>query len=267
MRQSHRHPADTVDSADGKNQNIARAALVLQTLAESGNSGLRLTDVARLTGLSKTATHRCLAGLTTHGLAMFDQDDARFFLGDRIFSWTVLAGERYELAERVMPYLRRLAEESKDTAYFLLRRGDDAICYGRAVGSYPIKTLTLNVGDKRPLGVGSGPLAILAFLGDAEIERLMRTQAAARKRFGISDESLRQMIAAARAYGYSTFGEQLIKGMAGVGVPVRNARGMPVAAFSIAAIASRMEPERRKKLAQSLRKAATLIQNECQHLF
>lgn len=106
----------------------------------------------------------------------------------------------------------------------------------------------------------------MAFLGDAEIGRLIRTQAAARKRFGISDENLRQLIATARASGYSTFGEQLIKGMAGVGVPVRNSEEKPVAALSIAAIASRMEPLRRKQVVQSLWKMAAVIQTECQHL-
>jgi DNA-binding IclR family transcriptional regulator len=209
--------------------------------------------------------HRCLAGLTAHGLAFFEQDESRFFLGDRLFAWTVMAGERYQIAERIMPYLRRLAEESEDTAYFLLRRGDEAICYGRAVGSFPIKTLTLNIGDRRPLGIGSGPLAIMAFLSGAEIDRLMRTQAAARKRFGISDESLRQMLAAARARGYSKFGDQLIKGMGGIGVPVRNSKGVPAAGLSIAAISSRLESARQKQLFQSLRKMAVLIQNECQH--
>jgi DNA-binding IclR family transcriptional regulator len=177
-----------------------------------------------------------------------------------------MAHERYEIAERVLPYLRRLAEESGDTAYFLLRRGDEAVCYGRAEGSFPIKTLTLKVGDRRPLGMGAGPMAILAFLDDAEVERLMRTQAAARKRFGISDESLRQMIATARASGHSAFGGQLIQGMAGVGVPVRDVEEKPVAGLSIAAIASRLEPLRRKQVVQSLRKMATLIQKECRHL-
>jgi DNA-binding IclR family transcriptional regulator len=224
---------------------------------------LRLTDVAHTTRLSKTAVHRCLAGLTAHGLALFEPEENRFFLGDRLFAWTVMAGERYQIAERIIPYLRRLAEESEDTAYFLLRRGDEAICYGRAVGSFPIKTLTLNIGDRRPLGIGSGPLAIMAFLSDAEIERLMRTQAAARKHFGISDDSLRQMLAAARSSAYSKFGDQLIKGMGGIGVPVRNSKGTTVAGLSIAAISSRLETPRQKLLVQSLRKIAALIQDEC----
>lgn len=250
----------------GAHQNIARAALVLEALAKSGKRGLRLTDIARLTTLSKTAVHRCLAGLTAHGLATLEEDEGRFFLGDRLFAWAATAGGRYEIAERIVPYLRRLAEQSEDTAYFMLRRGNDAVCYGRAEGAFPIKTLTLNIGDLRPLGIGSGPLAIMSFLEPVEIDRLMRTQAAARKRFGLSDDTLRELIAEARANGYSSFGEFLIKGMGALGVPVRNAKGEPVAALSIAAISTRLEPARRGKLVRWLRETASVIQNECRHL-
>ena len=39
--------------------------------------------------------------------------------------------------------------------------GADAVCIDRRLGSYPVKTLTVEVGTKRPLGIGAGSLAIL----------------------------------------------------------------------------------------------------------
>jgi DNA-binding IclR family transcriptional regulator len=36
----------------------------------------------------------------------------------------------------------------------------------RHEGSFPIRTLVLDVGNRRPLGVGAGGLAILAAIGD-----------------------------------------------------------------------------------------------------
>ena len=50
------------------------------------------------------------------------------------------------------------------------------------------------------------------------------------------------------------------------GACILNAKGAPVAALSIAAISSRLEPARRAKLVRSLRETASLIQHECQHL-
>lgn len=42
------------------------------------------------------------------------------------------------------------------------------------VGDYPTRVLTLSIGDRRPLGIGAGGLALLAFRSQAEIEALMR---------------------------------------------------------------------------------------------
>ncbi len=41
------------------------------------------------------------------------------------------------------------------TVFASVRDAMAAICIGRAIGRFPIRTLTLGVGDRRPLGVGS----------------------------------------------------------------------------------------------------------------
>jgi DNA-binding IclR family transcriptional regulator len=252
----------STDSAasDGAHQNIARASLALDALAKAGNDGLRLTDVSRITGLSKTAAHRCLGGLVTHGLASYDADTSLFYLGDRLLAWVGLAGERFALADRVKPYLRRLADRSGDTVYFSVRRGDASVCYGRCEGSYPIKTLTLNVGDRRPLGVGSGSLAIMAFLDDADTKRIVAAHAAERGDFPISDDLLQTMIDHARRDGYALMDEYLIPGMSAVGVPIRDPKRQVKAALSIAAITSRIAEPRRDELIEYLRAEVAAIE-------
>src|SRR5690606_31297222 len=80
---------------------------------------------------------------------------------------------RFDIAELARPALIRLARETGDTVFLSVREGLDAICLERQVGSYPIKTLTLDVGDRRPLGVGAGSLALLAFLPEAEIAEII----------------------------------------------------------------------------------------------
>jgi DNA-binding IclR family transcriptional regulator len=255
------------DSANpGAHQNIARAALTLDALASAGSSGLRLTDIVRITGLNKTVAHRCLAGLVAHGLASYEQDGALFFLGDRIFAWVSKAHERYELAERVAPHLRRLADELEDTIYFFLRRGDEVVCYGRAEGSFPIKTLTVNVGDRRPLGVGGGSLSIAAFLPDEEVDRLVREQATARKKFRISDDMLRKDVAKTRKTGFAIMEGHIVEGMTGIGVPIRNESGVPVASLSIAAISPRLEGPRRQQVVARLKAEAAAVETRLRSL-
>ena len=52
------------------------------------------------------------------------------------------------------PHLEALADKLEDTIYFVVRRGDFAVCYARAEGAFPIKTLTLRVGAA-PVGASA----------------------------------------------------------------------------------------------------------------
>src|SRR5688572_11923839 len=79
----------------GLHQSISRPTAVLEALATASSAGLRMTDVMRATGLGKATVHRLLAGLVAHGLVDQDQETARFFLGTRILSWAVTAGDRF----------------------------------------------------------------------------------------------------------------------------------------------------------------------------
>lgn len=83
-------------------------------------------------------------------------DSGRYFWGMRIFSWSKSASNRFGLAERVAPALQRLADQTNDTAYFMLRVDDDALCLDRREGNFPIKTISVRVGNRWPLGVGAG---------------------------------------------------------------------------------------------------------------
>ncbi len=250
----------------GTHQNIARTALVMDALAEASGKGIRFTDVVKVTELNKTVAHRCLAGLVAHGLATFDSDSARYYLGDRVFAWTARARDRFEISERVRPHLEALAEKLEDTIYFVVRRGDFAVCYGRAEGAFPIKTLTLRVGDRRPLGVGSSSLAIASALSDDEVQRLLRDQRAEREPFGFTDEMFVNDVTRARIDGYASMEGHLIPGMTGVAVPVRDERGRAVAAISVAAISRRLEEPRRTEVVAGIKQEAAEIERQLPHL-
>lgn len=262
-------PEPSTESAGrtrGEHQNIARAALVLDALADAGTAGLRLTDVMGVTGLTKTVAHRFLAGLVAHGMATSDRSTGRYFLGDRIFAWAVRMGEHFELAARVAPLLRGLADELQDTVYFHQRRGDDAICLGRAEGSFPVKTLTLMVGDRRPLGAGSGSLAIAAGLPDEEIERFAGRRPEAYAPYRLTLDVLRSDIALTREQGFAINVDRLIPGMSGIGIPVRTSAGEPVAAISVVAISPRLAGDRRLEVVRRLGAAIAAMQVELRGL-
>lgn len=240
--------------SEAPHKNIARLLAVLEELSHASAEGLRLTDLARAAGLGKTTAHRILGGLEGHGLIEQDAETGRYFLGLKMLVWAAAARNRFGIARLAEPVVERLARQTQDTVYLVARSGDESVCLDRREGSFPIRALTLNVGDRRPLGIGAGSLAMLAFLPDPEVDRIMAAHAVERAAFPFSDDRIRQMIEAARRNGYAyndvhVFqGMETITDMAAIAVPVRRGDGTPVAALHVTAITSRLAPPRREEI-------------------
>ena len=236
----------------GAHQNVARVTLILSALASAHRTGLRLTDLVKTTGLSKAVAHRFLAGMMQHGLAEIDELSGRYFLGLNLITWAAAAGNRYGLARLAEPFLQRLAEKTQDTVYLMLRTGDECVCIARHEGEYPIRTLTIDVGDRRPLGGGAGPLAILAYLPDDEIEQILPRIEDKLSTFKFDLVDMHMMIASARREGFATIDNRINPGMSGVAAPIRRQDGAAFAAINVVAVSNRMANDRRSWIAREI---------------
>lgn len=240
-------------------QTIARVSHVLKALSEGTSGGMRLSDVAGHIGLGKTTALRLLKALTEVGYVEYDESTKLYRLGYCLFNLGTSA-RRFHIIELARPGLTRLAAATGDTVFLSLRDGQQAQCVHRQTGSYPIRTLTLSVGDRRPLGVGAGSLALLAFESDAEIDRILTASRDARRSYSsFEDAHLRAMIAETRAQGYSFNDGRIVSAMNAVGVPVLDQAGRVACALSIAAIRERMEKPRRQELVAQLQAEARAI--------
>jgi DNA-binding IclR family transcriptional regulator len=255
-----------VPEKSGEHRNVMRLLSVLDALSKASADGLRLTDVVEATGIGKTTAHRILSGLLSQNLAEQDGETGRFFIGVKMLSWATAARDRFSLVRLVEPALMRISRQTQDTIYLVVRSGDDIVCLDCREGTFPIKVLTLNVGDRRPLGIGAGSLAIMAALPDAEVDRIFVGNAEAMSAYPFDEVRLRQMIAATRQNGYSYNNVHVLQGlenvteMAGIGVPIRKSDGMPVAALHLTSVTSRLDPPRRDNLVATLHQEARQIE-------
>lgn len=233
--------------------------MVLKALSEGGSDGMRLSDVAAAIGLGKATASRLLRALVDVGYVETDESSKRYRLGYCLFNLGNVA-RRFHIIELARPGLARLAEATDDTIFLSLRDGDQAHCVARQTGAYPIRSLTLSVGDRRPLGVGAGSLALLAFEPDAEIERIIAANREARRPFAaFGDAALRAMVAEARARGFAFNDGHIVSAMNAVAVPVIDGQGRIAAALSIAAIRERMTSPRLEDLVALLTGEADLL--------
>ncbi|MEN3349938.1 MAG: hypothetical protein V7632_3573 [Bradyrhizobium sp.] len=236
---------------------IQKVCAVLRVLAQ--RSPLRLTDIADATLLNKATALRILNSLIEEGFVSRIAGAKTYELGQEARVMAVGARRSVDIAELAQPSLLRLSERSADTALLSVRSGVEALYLARSVGSNPLQPNYLQIGSRRPLGVGAGALALLVWLPDAEIEAVIEVIVPRlAKSPRITPKFLREKIAGARKAGHTVLIDAAFPGMGGVGVPVRDETGEVVAALSIGAASDRIR-RREAELADMLKKEAQVL--------
>jgi len=234
-------------------QSLERAVAILRVLAQGHVEGVRLAEVTAQTGLSRSTAHRITSALIDLGLV--DQEPSgRLFPGLALLGLGAASANRYGLAELAAPFCQRLADRTGDTIYLSLRRGNEVLCVDRVEGAFPIKILTWNVGDCRPLGINASGLAIMASLSDAEVARI--TEANASRVEDITGHDRADVLAfveRTRREGYAFNAGFSAPGMAAVAVAICSAHGEPLASLCVAALDSRLDSRRRQTVVRWLR--------------
>lgn len=236
-------------------KSIGRAATILKILAALP-AGAGLTEIARGAGFGKATTHRILAALADVGFAYQNGATRQYHLGVGLanLSRQALRRDVEILAE---PVMLQLAQQTEDTIYVLIQEGLRSVCIGRQQGSFPIKTLTLDVGQSRPLGVGSGSLALLAFLPPGEIDAAIQANMRWLAEFpSFGPDAVRAYVRETQERGYAFVKGYMTPGINAIGVPVFDAQRRPLAALSLTAIADRVTGDRALWLASLLREEA-----------
>ncbi len=235
-------------------QSIRRAIFLLRAIATRGPTGTRLLDLAKDSGLPGPTVHRILKCLMAENVVMQDPGTRGYLLGHLIFELGLAAAPQSNLRQIGEPVLRRIAEKTGDTVFLIARSGLDTVCLDRKEGTFPIKALTLDVGTRRPLGVGAGGIALLLSLPDDEIAQVLAANASRLKDYGdLSVSVLTNMIRRSKERGYALNDRQATPGVISMGLPIMNPYGPSYAAISIGAISSRMSGERQKEIAAVLR--------------
>lgn len=238
------------NAARSGTQAVERAMLLLRVLASAGRRGMRVADICAAAALSQSTVSRILLALEREGMVERDHRTRRLFLGHVIHDLGLVARARLRMPELCREAMRELARITEDTIYLSEPSGSEAVCTAREDGAWPVKALPLHVGVRRPMGVGAGGLAILAALPPSRSAAILRRNAARYPAYGGIDLSLLQRgIEQARAQGWAHMANRATAGMAAIGVPLIGPEGEPVAALSIAAINSRMQPDREAWLA------------------
>jgi DNA-binding IclR family transcriptional regulator len=195
-----------------------------------------------------------LSVLNQEGFLTYDRVSKRYRLGLELH---LLAGSAYQFTIRnhFRAALEKIAHETGDTAFLLIRSGNDALCIDRVEGKFPIRIIAIDIGIRRPLGIGAGSLALIAFLPPDQMESVLLANA---RRFpqykNLSVEDIRSLSSASRRVGYVVSEGLFHEGVISMGIPIFNKKGEVIAAVTVSSIAQRMDEKRRSKIFQAVKK-------------
>ncbi len=241
-------------------QAVSRALSVLRAVADAGESGARMTDVARSLDLSIGTARRLLQVLAAEGLLLFDPRAKTYQVGAGLIALAVKASNAYAQRDHYMPAVMEVSSATGDTVCLLVRRGHEAVCLARIEGVFPIRVMTLDVGSIRPLGAGSGSLALLAFLSDEERTAIIARNAGEYPKYHLTAGKIEELVRKTRARGYAVNPGLIIPGMVGIAVPIYHGPTL-VASINVMAIESRFPPKRQREVFGIVEAAVAKLKN------
>jgi DNA-binding IclR family transcriptional regulator len=207
-------------------QTVRRAVDLLRLIAANHSRELRLVDLAEMSGLDKSTTHRLLQRLSVERMLVRNSGQRGYRLGPLLHELGLSALPEHNLKEVARPHLSQLADQTGDMTFLVGRSGFETVCLDRIAGNFHIQTMTSGVGDRRPLGIGAGGQAILASLSDAEIKQVLATvgqQLRGYKQF--TPQSLMGDVARCRKLGYSLDEGIAAPDVSAMGIAIRQTSG------------------------------------------
>lgn len=229
---------------------IDRAMHLLATLADFGSSGVSLSRLADLTGISKPTAYRALATMRSRGFV--SQGAAGEY---RLGISAVQLGERFlgdDDVQRLMhPVLEELARRTEELVHLGVWDGSEIVYLDKVEPATRAIRVWSSIGQRVPAACSSLGRALLGAseLTGAQLQHYVDNLPADRE---VSLERLQTAVNETRETGFSSETEENEPGVACLGLPLMRGDS-PIAAISITSIATRMTESRKKRLKTMLR--------------
>jgi IclR family transcriptional regulator, acetate operon repressor len=203
-----------------------------------------LSELARLAGYDKAATRRFLVALAKHHFIEQNPEDRKYRLGPAFLRFARVREVNMPLASVVQPIVRRLADETGETAHASLFSGDRMSTIAIAE---PQRATRVFVDPSQPLtlhATASGQ-SCLAFSDDKNAKVILSSISLEKHTAStpVTKKALTELLSSVRKRGYARAIRSFEDDTTGTAVPIFDGAARPVGALAVAAVASRFTKE------------------------
>ncbi len=255
-RRSRGRPRDWHDKTEQNTiKSLDRAMEVFEHL--STTQGETLSEIAARLDQSPATVYRILVTLEGRRLVEFDAGEQVWHIGAQAFVIGARYLRRTSLVDRARPILRRLMEETGETANLGIERGSSVLFVSQVETHETIRAF-FPPGTLSPLHASGIGKALLAEMEAARLNRyLARAHLERFTEFTICDrDGLRDELSTIKARGFSIDAQEKNLGMRCVAAPVFDVTGEAVAGLSVSGPTSRVGEDRIAIYGQAVASAA-----------
>ncbi|MGJ5077148.1 IclR family transcriptional regulator [Bradyrhizobium oligotrophicum] len=237
-------PDAAAEPRDGGVQSVGRALQILEILAED-DEGYRLSDLAIRAGLSTSTVHRLLTTLEKRRFVQFDRMESKWHVGAQSFAVGATFTRRRNFVALAIPYLRRLRDQSRETANLAVVDDESLMVLLRLDSREIMRSLTKVGGRLAMVASGMGK-AVLATYSDDDVNGIIHRQGMPRltEKSIIRASDLFRELETIRRQGYAVDDEEARLGLRCIAAVVHDSCREPLAAISVSGLASRLTEER-----------------------
>jgi DNA-binding IclR family transcriptional regulator len=244
--------------AAGEMQSLSRAMAILDCFTvETPQLGVR--EIARQIDMSVSTVGRMLASLNTLGLLCQDPASRLYRMGPKVMSYSMVYTASLDMRESARPMLEELFRLTNETVSLYVLEGDERVCAACIESSERLRVV-VRQGEHMPLHAGSAGKALLAFMPDEDVKRVLaRPLEKITTKTITARDSLLKELKEVRRKGYAISHGERFEDVIGVAAPIFDGTGRVVAAMNVAGPSQRFSDQAVLRLCPKLIKLADQI--------
>ncbi|HET8845665.1 MAG TPA: IclR family transcriptional regulator [Ktedonobacteraceae bacterium] len=215
-------------------QIVHRIASVLHAFSHRDATFLGITDLAKVTGLPKSTTHRLVTALVNEGLLSQDEDSHKYALSLSVTALSANILSSHNVRKVARPILMQLRDATHESVHLAVLEGMEAVIIDTEDSYFFVRTVNVP-GQHLPAHAVSTGKVLLAYQGEQRLSELLAHASLSRyTESTITDVSqLMKELATVRTLGYAISSSELEEGIEAVAAPIFDRLQTIVAAVSV----------------------------------
>lgn len=237
-------------------QSIDRALRLLECFTLE-NPQISISELAKLTSLSKSTVFRILATLSQNGYIKQNAITQKYSLGFKLFHLGAVVMGNMDLRDAALPIMRQLSEETSETVDLNIVDQGERVCIEK-VESHEIVRNFVRVGQRNCLWLGASGRVLLANIPLSEALLIIES-AVKMDELNKEKQIFLKELKEIQENGYAISKEERVKGSFSIASPIFDYSGQLIGGIALAGPIQRLSEERIPMLIEKVKIAAKQI--------